>query len=232
MRELNVFGKVEFVRSNRAHRITVKILSDGLRVSLPYRSSETEATRFILNNQDTILSKQARIRARRINTVITIEKQISTRTFTIKAKYADRADVFFSLKDGFLLIEVPNDADICSSQVQEVCWNGVNYFLKKEAKRILPEQVKKLADQYGFKYSSVKIQSSKTRWGSCSKTQSINLSFYLMLLPSHLANYVILHELCHTVEMNHGERFWKLMDDVTGGRTKKLRAEMKRFAIP
>jgi predicted metal-dependent hydrolase len=232
MRELNVFGKVEFVRSNRAHRITVKILSDGLRVSLPYRSSETEATRFILNNQDTILSKQARIRARRINTVITIEKEISTRTFTIKAKYADRSDVFFSLKDGFLLIEVPGDANISSPQVQEVCWNGINYFLKKEAKRILPPQVELLANQYGFNYSSVKIQSSKTRWGSCSKTQNINLSFYLMLLPSYLADYVILHELCHTVEMNHGERFWKLMDEVTGGRTKKLRTEIKRFAIP
>ena len=232
MRELNVFGKVEFVRSNRAHRITVKILSDGLRVSLPYRSSETEATRFILKNQNTILSKQARIRAKRVNTLVTTEKEINTRTFTIKAKYTNRSDVFFSLKDGFLWIEIPEEADISTPQVQEVCWNGINYFLKKEAKRILPEQVKVLAGQYGFKYSSVKIQSSKTRWGSCSKTRNINLSFYLMLLPSHLADYVILHELCHTLEMNHGERFWKLMDEVTGGKTKKLRAEMKRVAIP
>lgn len=232
MRELNVFGKVEFVRSNRAHRITVKILSDGLRVSLPYRSSETEATRFILKNQQTILSKQARIRAKRVNTLVTTEKEINTRTFTIKAKYINRSDVFFSLKDSFLWIEIPEEADISTPQVQEVCWNGINYFLKKEAKRILPDQVKVLADQYGFKYSSVKIQSSKTRWGSCSKTRNINLSFYLMLLPSHLADYVILHELCHTVEMNHGQRFWKLMDEVTGGKTKKLRAEMKRFAIP
>lgn len=232
MRELNVFGKVEFVRSNRAHRITVKILSDGLRVSLPYRSSEIEATRFILKNQQTILSKQARIRAKRVNTLVTTEKEINTRTFTIKAKYTNRSDVFFSLKDGFLWIEIPEEADISTPQVQEICWNGINYFLKKEAKRILSDQVKVLADQYGFKYSSVKIQSSKTRWGSCSKTRNINLSFYLMLLPSHLADYVILHELCHTVEMNHGERFWKLMDDVTGGKTKKIRAEMKRFAIP
>ncbi len=232
MRELNVFGKVEFVRSNRAHRITVKILSDGLRVSLPYRSSEIEATRFILDNQNVILSKQARIRAKRVNTLVTPEKEISTRTFTIKVKYTNRSDVFFSLKDAFLWIEIPEEANINTSQVQEICWNGINYFLKKEAKRILPEQVKKLADQYGFKYSSVKIQSSKTRWGSCSKTRNINLSFYLMLLPSHLADYVILHELCHTLEMNHGERFWKLMDEVTGGKTKKLRAEMKRFAIP
>lgn len=232
MRELNIFGKVEFIRRNRASRITVKILSDGLRISLPYRSSEIEATRFILKNQNTILSKQARIRAKRVNTRITTEKEINTHTFCIKSKYAKRSDVFFSLKDGFLWIEVPEEADINSPQVQEACWNGINYFLKKEAKRILPDQVKVLANQYGFKYSGVKIQSSKTRWGSCSKKQNINLSFYLMLLPAHLADYVILHELCHTREMNHGERFWKLMDEVTGGKTKKLRAEMKQYSIP
>ena len=232
MRELNVFGKVEFIRSNRARRITVKIMSDGLRISLPYRSSEIEATRFILKNQNTILSKQARIRAKRVNTRITTEKEINTHTFCIKSKYAKRSDVFFSLKDGFLWIEVPEEADINSPQVQEACWNGINYFLKKEAKRVLLDQVKHLANLYGFKYSGVKIQSSKTRWGSCSKTQNINLSFYLMLLPSHLADYVILHELCHTREMNHGERFWKLMDEVTGGKTKKLRAEMKQYSIP
>jgi predicted metal-dependent hydrolase len=232
MRELNVFGKVEFVRSSRAHRITVKILPDGLRVSMPSRSNEAFATQFILQNQASILSKQARIRAKRLNTLITPEQELKTRTFTVKAKFADRADVFFNLRDGVLQIEIPEEADIRSEEVQQVCWNGINYFLKKEAKNILPDQVKTLAAQYGFKYTGVKIQSSKTRWGSCSRTQNINLSFYLMLLPPHLADYVILHELCHTLEMNHGERFWKLMDEVTGGKTKKLRIEMKRYAIP
>lgn len=232
MRELNVFGKVEFIRSSRAQRITVKILSDGLRVSLPNRSSEEAARKFILQNQNNILSKQNRIRAKRQSTLITTEKELITRTFIVKAKFVERADVFFSLKDGFLQIEIPENADMLSEQVQQVCWNGINYFLKKEAKRILPDRVRILAEEHGFKYSGIKIQSSKTRWGSCSRTQNINLSFYLMLLPAHLADYVILHELCHTREMNHGERFWKLMDEVTNGKTKKLRAEMKRFSIP
>lgn len=232
MRELNVFGKVEFIRSVRAQRITVKILSDGLRVSLPNRSSEEAARKFILQNQNSILSKQNRIRAKRQSTLVTTEKELITRTFIVKAKFVERADVFFSLKDGFLQIEIPENADMLSEHVQQVCWNGINYFLKKEAKRILPDRVKILAEEHGFKYSGVKIQSSKTRWGSCSRTQNINLSFYLMLLPAHLADYVILHELCHTREMNHGERFWKHMDEVTNGKTKKLRAEMKRFSIP
>lgn len=104
--------------------------------------------------------------------------------------------------------------------------------MKKEAKRVLPTRVRLLANQHKFTFSDVKIQSSRTRWGSCSNKQNINLSFYVMLLPAHLIDYVILHELCHTVEMNHSERFWKLMDEVTDAKTVALRKEMKRYAMP
>jgi len=232
MSELNVFGKIEFVKSNRANRISVRILADGLRVSLPHRSSEKEAVRFILSEKEKILNKQRRIKAKKTSTIISENHELKTLTFIIKIMPADRNDVFFYMKEGILRIEYPESADITSDEVQQACWHGINYFLRKEAKRILPQRVKELAGEFGFSFSGVKIQSSKTRWGSCSKEQNINLSFYMMLLPQHLVDYVILHELCHTKEMNHGERFWQLMDEVTAGKTKKLRAEMKRYAMP
>lgn len=232
MSELNVFGKIEFVKSHRANRISVRILADGLRVSLPHRSSEKEAVRFILSEKEKILSKQKRIKAKKTSTIISEDHELKTLTFTIKVMPTNRNDVFFNMKEGILRIEYPESVDIIADEVQQACWNGINYFLRKEAKRILPQRVEELAGQFGFSFSGVKIQSSKTRWGSCSKEQNINLSFYLMLLPQHLVDYVILHELCHTKEMNHGERFWQLMDEVTAGKTKKLRAEMKRYAMP
>jgi predicted metal-dependent hydrolase len=73
----------------------------------------------------------------------------------------------------------------------------------------------------------VKIQSSRTRWGSCSASNSINLSLFLMALSSRLIDYVIKHELCHTVHHDHSDKFWRLMDDVTDGKAKALRRELK-----
>ena len=88
----------------------------------------------------------------------------------------------------------------------------------------------RLAAEHGFKFNGVKIQSSQTRWGSCSRVNSINLSLYMLLLPKHLIEYVILHELCHTVEHNHSERFWALLQRVAPD-SDRLRKELSGHHI-
>ena len=87
-----------------------------------------------------------------------------------------------------------------------------------------------LAVKYGFSYNAVSLRNSRTRWGSCSNRKNISLSIYLQLLPTHLSDYVLLHELCHTVEMNHSATFWALMDKVTDGRARSLRRELRTYA--
>ena len=71
-----------------------------------------------------------------------------------------------------------------------------------------------LAEKYGFEFQSVKINSAKKRWGSCSTRRNINLSLFLMLLPEELIDFVLVHELCHTREMNHGKNFKMLMKSI------------------
>ena len=75
----------------------------------------------------------------------------------------------------------------------------------------------------------IALRDTTSRWGSCSATGSINLSCYLMLLPPHLMDYVLLHELTHTREMNHGPKFWEILDGLTEGKAHKLRAELRNF---
>jgi len=83
-----------------------------------------------------------------------------------------------------------------------------------EAKINLPKRLKELADKHGFRYENVSIKNASTRWGSCSSVNNINLNLHLMRVPEHLIDYVLLHELAHTVVKNHGEKFWLLLEQV------------------
>jgi predicted metal-dependent hydrolase len=234
-------GKIEFIQSERAKNINVRILKDSLRVTLPKRATETDAMRFINSVRERIIRKQEKLKtdARSTNLLLRENSTLQTLTFAVEIRRAEKENVHFSMKNAVLTIEFPQKADCEDEKMQTVFWNGINYFLKKEAKRVLPERVRKLADtstgsatENGFSYSQVKIQSSKSRWGSCSRGKNINLSFYLMLLPQHLVDYVILHELCHTKEMNHSPKFWQWMDKTTDGKAKNLRTEMKKYKMP
>jgi len=86
-------------------------------------------------------------------------------------------------------------------------------WLKVKAERVLPAQLSKLAELHGFHYNRVAIRGQKTRWGSCSSQKNINLNYKLLFLEQALVDYVLIHELCHTLEMNHSKRFWRLVAD-------------------
>ena len=101
--------------------------------------------------------------------------------------------------------------------------------MRREAKRLLPRRVAELAHLHGFSYAGLTIRNSKTRWGSCTGRNTISLSLHLMQVPEHLQDYVILHELCHTVHHDHSPQFWALMDKVTDGKAHALRAELHRY---
>ncbi len=65
---------------------------------------------------------------------------------------------------------------------------------------------------YDFKWNRVAIKNTKRRWGSCSKKGNLNFCYKVALLPQELADYVIVHELCHLGQFNHSKDFWKLVE--------------------
>ena len=102
-------------------------------------------------------------------------------------------------------------------------------FVKSTVEKFRSRRVAELAYLHGFHYEGLTIRDSKTRWGSCSGRNTISLSLYLMQVPEHLQDYVILHELCHTVHHNHSSQFWALMDKVTDGKAHALRTELHQY---
>ena len=83
---------------------------------------------------------------------------------------------------------------------------------KKSAIEKFKEIANIICSTTGLSYTRLKVRKMKTLWGSCSVDNIINLNLYLANLPSDLQYYVILHELCHTIEKNHSKRFWALMN--------------------
>jgi predicted metal-dependent hydrolase len=83
---------------------------------------------------------------------------------------------------------------------------------------------------YGFKVNRIAIRDQKSRWGSCSKKGNLNFNYRIALLPERLADYVILHELCHLGEFNHSKRFWDLMEKAMPD-ARRLRQEFKKIPI-
>jgi predicted metal-dependent hydrolase len=85
------------------------------------------------------------------------------------------------------------------------------------ARRVIVDRLAELARRHGFEYNRVYVRNQKTRWGSCSARNNINLNVNLIRLPEALRDYVILHELVHTRIKNHGLQFWDELERYVNG---------------
>ena len=84
--------------------------------------------------------------------------------------------------------------------------------LRERAKQELIPRLHALATEHGLSFSRVTIRNQRSRWGSCSRRGAIALNYRLVLMPREVADYVLIHELMHLKEQNHGRRFWRLVE--------------------
>ena len=95
----------------------------------------------------------------------------------------------------------------------DVIKKRLNQWCEIKAKDTFKSMIEALAEEHGFHFNRLSVRSQKTRWGSCSTAKNINLNSKLLFMPVDIAKYVMIHELCHTIEMNHSSRFWQLVED-------------------
>ena len=94
---------------------------------------------------------------------------------------------------------------------QEMARTALSLWYRKQAHGIFEERLRLANQRYGLTYGRVSVKEQKSRWGSCSKLGNLNFNWRLLLAPLPVLDYVVVHELCHLKEMNHGPRFWKLV---------------------
>ena len=193
-------------RGNRSLRLS--IASDGeVRVSMPYWLPYKAGEQFAI-------TKANWIAMHRHQTPSTLQHGQSVgkahRLYFVPSTQATR--VTTRLKDNQIEVSHPPHFAANDRIVQQAARTASIRALRREAERLLPQRLQQLASQNEFSYNSVGVKQLKSRWGSCSSKQEITLNLYLMQLPWHLIDYVLLHELTHTKVMQHGAPFWRELE--------------------
>jgi predicted metal-dependent hydrolase len=127
-----------------------------------------------------------------------------------------------------ILISYPPHLSDDNPAVQAVAERACLRALKQQAESLLPQRLHNLAERLDFEYESVSVKNLKSRWGSCDQDKNIILSIYLMQVPWHLIDYVLLHELTHTKVMRHGPPFWEAIERSLPG-AKTYRKQLKSY---
>lgn len=101
---------------------------------------------------------------------------------------------------------------------------------KEKAQVIAESRLEYFNKFYNFKWGNVTIRNQKTRWGSCSRKGNLNFNYKIALISKEESDYIIVHELCHLKEFNHGKKFWDLVA-LTIPKYKEIRSSLRRNAL-
>ena len=223
-------GKVRMVKSLRARSVNISIKPfEGVRVSIPKNISFNQAEKIVHGKLGWIKKHMSKIsRLEDSFTIFDEGSQFSTRTRKLVIKPDKRQNSSVVVSGKFINVKYPEDKKVTDNTIQGDIRKGIIRALRKEAKEYLPGRVDKLAKKHGFTFQKVFLKNQKTRWGSCSSKGNINLNIQLMRMPDELVDFVIIHELAHTVEQNHGKKFWSILNGIFGD-AKTIDKKLKNY---
>ncbi len=165
----------------------------------------------------------------RLHPLYTPDTRIDAEDFPLRFEQKDVSFVRAEMDETGVVCYYESAEILADNSIQAWITQALEAFARKRVKERLVPRLLNMAKERGLGVNNVRVSSAKGRWGSCSSKGNINLSLYLILLPHHLQDYVLQHELTHLVEMNHSPRFWARLDEVCGGKAKALRKEMRGY---
>lgn len=203
------FGTVTLRRSAKASYVRIRVGTDGrLHASLPLHAPAILVKRLIRNSRPEI---RAMLGDHRGSNVFTSGMQIG-KSHTLVERPGSAKQAAVTRHGQQIIVALPADTSIEAPHIQAAIRPAVIEALRREARSYLPKRLAFLAARHGFSYQKVRFSHASGRWGSCTSRGTISLNIALMKLPFELIDYVLLHELCHTAEMNHSRAFWSLVE--------------------
>jgi predicted metal-dependent hydrolase len=202
------FGKITVRRSARATQVRVRVAPDGtLRASLPMYAPVLLVKNLLRTSRDDLRKIMAKSKP---EYVYENGMQIG-KSHTLVVQPINNQTPSITCHGQQVIIKLPNGMSLHDPSIAREIRDSIITALRVEAKSYLPRRLSFLADKLGFGYVKARFSHSSGRWGSCSSTGTISLNIALMKLPFEIIDYVIIHELSHTKQMNHGPLFWELV---------------------
>jgi predicted metal-dependent hydrolase len=214
-------GPVILAKRRGAKNLRITILPDGrIRVSMPTWLPYSAGVSFATTRVEWIKQHSPNS-----SPVVLRDGQRIGKSYRLKFQ-SGRAGTQARL--GINSITITSSLEASHADVQSKAKAAAERALKKEAQQLLRARLDQIAAKHGFKYRDFKVKRLSSRWGSCSSRGDITLNFFLVQLPWHLIDYVIIHELAHTTHHNHSRQFWDLVAQSLPN-FKSLRKEIKTY---
>lgn len=203
------FGTVTVRRSAKASHIRIRVAPDGkLRASLPLYAPLFLVKRLIKNSRSQLRNLLSEHHG---DTAYENGMRIG-KSHTLIIRIREEAKPQAARHGQQIIVTLPHEEALGHSVTIRIVRDTVIEALRLEAKSHLPKRLAYLADTHGFLYDKVRFSHAGSRWGSCSSNGTISLNIALMKLPFELIDYVLVHELSHTAQMNHSPEFWRLVE--------------------
>ncbi len=229
---LEGIGPVLIQKSNKAKRVIIRIKSrHEVQVIIPARIPFAIGRKFAVEKKEWIrkhLEKAAKIE--KPSQIFNEQTDFRTKWHRLEIRDEERKNIGIHINSKLIRINYPSQLKVDHPKVQEAIKYGIQKTLRMEALEYIPEHLKQLALKYGFTYRKLSLKNQKTLWGSCSSSNNINININIMRLPQHLLDYILVHELTHTVHKNHSLNFWNALDQCIGN-GKALSKELRNYRI-
>jgi predicted metal-dependent hydrolase len=203
-------------RSARAKLARIIVSPDKIEVVAPVRMPQQQITQFVHAKQAWIQSALAKVRLKaqqvaplapeRYGQGVFIPYQGRHYVLLIKPSALKRIKVEF---DSAFQVSIPTALDQAAHDAAIKA--ALSAWMKKTALLMVSEMVQQHAQRFQLVPHGIRIKTQRSRWGSCSSTNAININWLLMLAPPVILEYVVVHELCHIREKNHSAAFWQLV---------------------
>lgn len=221
-------GLITVHTNARSKRIIMRAQPDGIRMTVPPATPENIIRETLEKFRSRLADSQKHLpQTAAAQCFIDLHFSIHSDWTEITLEQGILPDFHCNARPGKAVIICPPDTDFHERGRQEWLHRVIERLLRQQAVWLLPKRLHELSSMHQLPFNLCKINVSKSRWGSCSIQRNINLSCYLTTLPRYLSDYVMLHELAHTIEMNHGPNFWALLNRLTEGKAQSLRHELR-----